>query len=223
VVTSEKENALRQAMVTIIAAHANLCADEIGKDRLSERVLAAIGRVPRHQFVPAIVQELAYQDMPLPIGCGKTISQPFMVALMTDLLELEEDDRVLEVGTGLGYQAAVLAELCDEVFSVEIISELAAEAERRLRAAGYAKMELRVGDGSRGWPEHAPYDKIIVTAAPEQIPSALLDQLKPGGRMVIPAVVEDGQRLLVIEKGEDGRVRTKELISVLFSVLISSH
>ena len=210
-------------MVTIIAAHANLCADEIGKDRLSERVLAAIGRVPRHQFVPAIVQELAYQDMPLPIGCGKTISQPFMVALMTDLLELEEDDRVLEVGTGLGYQAAVLAELCDEVFSVEIISELAAEAERRLRAAGYAKMELRVGDGSRGWPEHAPYDKIIVTAAPEQIPSALLDQLKPGGRMVIPAVVEDGQRLLVIEKGEDGRVRTKELISVLFSVLISSH
>jgi len=161
--------------------------------------------------------------MPLPIGCGKTISQPFMVALMTDLLELEEDDRVLEVGTGLGYQAAVLAELCDEVFSVEIISELAAEAERRLRAGGYGKVELRVGDGSRGWPEHAPYDKIIVTAAPEQIPSALLDQLKPGGRMVIPAVVEDGQRLLVIEKGEDGRVRTKELISVLFSVLISSH
>jgi len=222
-VTSEKENALRQAMVTIIAAHASLCAEEIGKDRLNERVLAAMARVPRHQFVPAIVQELAYQDMPLPIGCGKTISQPFMVALMTDLLELEEDDRVLEVGTGLGYQAAVLAELCDEVFSVEIISELAAEAERRLRAAGYAKMELRVGDGSRGWPEHAPYDKIIVTAAPEQIPSALLDQLKPGGRMVIPAVVEDGQRLLVIEKGEDGRVRTKELISVLFSVLISSH
>ena len=221
--TSEKENALRQAMVTIIAAHASLCAEEIGKDRLNERVLAAMARVPRHQFVPAIVQELAYQDMPLPIGCGKTISQPFMVALMTDLLELEEEDRVLEVGTGLGYQAAVLAELCDEVFSVEIISELAAEAERRLRAAGYAKMELRVGDGSRGWPEHAPYDKIIVTAAPEQIPSALLDQLKPGGRMVIPAVVEDGQRLLVIEKGEDGRVRTKELISVLFSVLISSH
>src|SRR3990172_1242130 len=210
-------------MVTIIAAHANLCADEIGKDRLSERVLAAIGRFPGHQFVPAIVQELAYQDMPLPIGCGKTISQPFMVALMTDLLELEEDDRVLEVGTGLGYQAAVLAELCDEVFSVEIISELAAEAEKRLRAAGYGKVQLRVGDGSRGWPEHGPYDKIIVTAAPEQIPSALLDQLKPGGRMVIPAVVEDGQRLLVIEKGEDGRVRMKELIPVLFSALISSH
>src|SRR3990172_7006006 len=123
-------------MVTIIAAHASLCADQTGKDTLSERVLSAMARFPRHQFVPSIVRELAYQDMPLPIGCGKTVSQPFMVALMTDLLELEEDDRVLEVGTGLGYQAAVLAELCDEVFSVEIISELAAEAERRLRAGG---------------------------------------------------------------------------------------
>lgn len=182
-----------------------------------------MARVPRHQFVPSMVQELAYEDMPLPIGCGKSISQPFMVALMADLLELDEDDRVLEVGTGLGYQAAVLAELCDEVFSVEIISELAAEAERRLRAAGYGKVQLRVGDGSRGWPEHAPYDKIIVTAAPERIPSALVEQLKPGGRMVIPAGVEGVQQLSVVEKAKNGRVRTKELIPVLFSVLISSH
>ena len=219
----ENESALRQEMVTIIAAHANLCADQIGKDRLSERVLAALARVPRHQFVPSIVQELAYEDMPLPIGCGKTISQPFMVALMTDLLELNEDDRVLEVGTGLGYQAAVLAELCEEVFSVEIISELAAEAERRLRAADYGKVQLRVGDGSRGWPEHAPYDKIIVTAAPEQIPAALIEQLKPGGRLVIPAGVEGEQRLSVLEKANNGRVRMKELIPVLFSALISSH
>jgi protein-L-isoaspartate(D-aspartate) O-methyltransferase len=223
VVTLEEETALRKQMVTVIAAIASVCADQLGKDKLSDRVMAAMARVPRHQFVPAKLQVLAYEDMPLPIGCGKTISQPFMVALMTDLLELKRGDRVLEVGTGLGYQGAVLAELCDEVFSIELISELAAEAERRLRGAGYGKVQLRIGDGSRGWPEHAPYDKIIVAAAPEQIPSALVDQLKCGGRMVIPAGVAEVQRLLIIEKGENGRVLTKELIPVLFSALISSH
>jgi protein-L-isoaspartate(D-aspartate) O-methyltransferase len=213
----------RRAMLTVIAAHASLCVEQIGKDRLSDRVMEAMGSVPRHRFVPAEIQEWAYEDLPLPIGCGKTISQPFMVALMTDLLALETDDKVLEVGTGLGYQAAILAELAEQVFSVEIVEELAREGARRLRAAGYDSVQLRLGDGSRGWRDHAPFDKIIVTAAPELIPQGLLEQLKPGGRMVIPAGLEDEQKLILAEKGKDGRVRTRELIAVRFSPLTLSH
>ncbi|MFQ5974129.1 MAG: protein-L-isoaspartate O-methyltransferase, partial [Alphaproteobacteria bacterium] len=152
-----------------------------------------------------------------------TISQPFIVALMTDLLELTEHDAVLEVGTGLGYQAAILAELADQVFTVEILEELAREGEQRLRGAGYNNIHVRIGDGSNGWPEHAPYDKVIVTAAPELIPPALINQLKPGGRMVVPAGLEDQQQLLVVSKDETGRVSTKEVIPVLFSRLITSH
>ena len=159
----------RQAMVMIIAGYASFCVEEIGKDRLADRVMEAMASVPRHQFVPVELQEWAYDDMPLPIGCGKTISQPFMVALMTDLLAIEKHDKVLEIGTGLGYQTAILAELAEQVFSVEIIEELAREGERRLRAMGCDNVQLRVGDGSRGWAEHAPFDKIIVTAAPKLI------------------------------------------------------
>jgi protein-L-isoaspartate(D-aspartate) O-methyltransferase len=213
----------RQAMVTLIALHASLCPDQIGKDRLADRVMEAMASVPRHHFVPAEFQQWAYEDMPLPIGCGKTISQPFMVALMTDLLAIEEHDKVLEVGTGLGYQAAILAELAEQVFSVEIIEELAKEGERRLRAAGYDNVQLRLGDGYRGWTEHAPFDKIIVTAAPELIPQGLLEQLKPGGRMVLPVGVEDDQKLVLVEKGKNRQVRTRELIAVRFSQLITSH
>ncbi|MGH6814128.1 MAG: protein-L-isoaspartate(D-aspartate) O-methyltransferase [Hyphomicrobiaceae bacterium] len=213
----------RQTMVTLIAAKAGLCAARIGKETLSERVLEAMNRVPRHRFVPTELEELAYEDMPLPIGCDKTISQPFIVALMTDLLDLKEDDKVLEIGTGLGYQAAVLAELCREVFSVEILHELAREAERRLTAAGRGNIRLRNGDGARGWREHAPFDKIILTAAPELVPPALVEQLKPGGRMVLPAGSEDDQRLIVVEKSEDCRTRTKDVLPVRFSVLIASH
>src|SRR5262245_43885593 len=215
--------AQRQAMVAVIAEKAGLCAEQIGREKLDRRVLEAMARVPRHQFVPAELQEFAYEDLPLPIGCGKTISQPFIVALMTDLLELEADDKVLEIGTGLGYQAAVLAELCKNVFSVEIMHELAEEAERRLRAAGCRDVHLRIGDGSRGWPQQAPFDKMIVTAAPELIPPALIEQLQPGGRMVIPAGLEDAQQLIVVDKAEDRRTRTKQLIPVRFSVLITSH
>jgi protein-L-isoaspartate(D-aspartate) O-methyltransferase len=213
----------RQAMVTIIALHASLCPDQIGKDRLADRVMEAMASVPRHQFVPAELQQWAYEDMPLPIGCGKTISQPFMVALMTDLLAIDEHDKVLEVGTGLGYQAAVLAELAEQVFSVEIIEELASDGERRLRAAGYDNVQLRLGDGSRGWPEHAPFDKIVVTAAPELIPQGLLEQLKPGGRMVLPIGVEDEQKLILVEKGKNRQVRTREVLAVRFSQMITSH
>jgi protein-L-isoaspartate(D-aspartate) O-methyltransferase len=210
-------------MVTIIALHASLCPDQIGKDRLADRVMEAMASVPRHQFVPAELQQWAYEDMPLPIGCGKTISQPFMVALMTDLLAIEEQDKVLEIGTGLGYQAAILAELAEMVFSVEIIEELAKDGERRLRAAGYDNVRLRLGDGSRGWAEHAPFDKIVVTAAPEHIPQGLLEQLKPGGRMVLPMGLEDEQKLVLVEKGKNRQVRTRELLAVRFSPLITSH
>jgi protein-L-isoaspartate(D-aspartate) O-methyltransferase len=213
----------RQAMVMIIAGYASFCVEEIGKDRLADRVMEAMARVPRHQFVPVELQKWAYEDTPLPIGCGKTISQPFMVALMTDLLAIEKHDKVLEIGTGLGYQTAILAELAEQVFSVEIIEELAREGELRLRATGCDNVELRIGDGSRGWVEHAPFDKIMVTAAPELLSQRLLEQLKPGGKMVLPVGVEDKQKLVVVEKGGEHQVRTRELIAVRFSPLITSH
>lgn len=210
-------------MIAIIEAHAHLCTEELGKSRLSDRVMQAMAAVPRHQFVPAELQPFAYEDLPLPIGSGKTISQPFMVALMTDLLAIEEEDRVLEIGTGLGYQSAVLAELAREVFSVELLEELAGEAERRLRSLGCDKVELRIGDGARGWIERAPFDKIIVTAAPKEVPQRLLEQLKPDGRMVLPVGLEDEQKLVVVDKGADHQVHTRELIAVRFSPLIASH
>ena len=142
---------------------------------------------------------------------------------MTDLLEIREQDKVLEVGTGLGYQTAILAELASKVFTIEIIEELASEAERRLGKAGYKNIQFRVGDGSRGWAKHAPYDKIIVTAAPQLIPSTLLEQLQAGGRMVIPAGIEEIQQLLLVQKDKNGKVTTREIIPVLFSTLIVSH
>jgi protein-L-isoaspartate(D-aspartate) O-methyltransferase len=210
-------------MVMIIAGYASFSAEQIGKDRLADRVMEAMASVPRHQFVPVELQEWAYDDTPLPIGFGKTISQPFMVALMTDLLAIQKHDKVLEIGTGLGYQTAILAELAEQVFSVEIIEELAREGERRLRAMGCDNVQLRVGDGSRGWAEHAPFDKIIVTAAPKLIPQRLLEQLKVGGRMVLPAELDGEQRLSVVEKDNDRKLTTRELIEVRFSPLIISH
>ena len=178
--------ALRAEMVDTIAVEARLVSALIGRDRFEDRVMATMASVPRHDFVPEELRELAYLNVPLPIGFGKTISQPFIVALMTELLEINEMDAVLEIGTGLGYQAAILSELADRVYTIEIIEELAQEARKRLDELGYGHIEFRIGDGSRGWPEHAPYDKIIVAAAPETIPSMLLGQLKPGGRMVLP-------------------------------------
>jgi protein-L-isoaspartate(D-aspartate) O-methyltransferase len=214
---------LRQAMVQQIAMYVGLAGDRIGKETLDERVMTAVAKVPRHEFVPAEMRLLAYEDSPLPIGCGKTISQPFIVALMTDLLELRRDDKVLEVGTGLGYQAAVLAELVDQVYSVEIIEDLAEEADKRLRGHGYDNIAMRIGDGGQGWAEYAPFDKIIVTAAPELIPPTLLHQLKPGGRMVIPAGTETDQQLFLVEKDAAGKLATQEILSVLFSRLVTSH
>jgi protein-L-isoaspartate(D-aspartate) O-methyltransferase len=179
-----------------------------------ERVLAALSRVPRHELVPAELRESAYQDRPLPIGMGQTISQPYVVAYMTEQLGLEGGERVLEVGTGSGYQAAVLAELAKEVYSIEIVPELGARARADLARLGYTNVQVRIGDGYRGWPEHAPFDAIIVTAAPGHVPQPLVDQLAVGGRMVLP-VGEWEQQLLLIERDERG-LRRERLIDVRF-------
>ena len=209
---------LRRHMVEVIAIHVDLMEEELGKAALDERVLAAMLRVPRHLFVPLSLAAHAYHDMPLPIGFDKTISQPFISALMTDLLAPEPHDAVLEIGTGRGYQTAVLAELADQVWSVEVIEEFASLAEARLQQLGYSRVGIRVGDGSRGWAEHAPYDKILVTAAAERPPPALLEQLKPGGRMVMPVGGEE-QQLTVIDKDETGDTRAREVMPVRFSRL----
>ena len=216
-------DAARQSMVELIEIYVQLSSDQIDRERLDPRVIAAMAQVPRHAFVPGELQHAAYADSPIPIGCGKTVSQPFMVALMTDLLGIEEGDRVLEVGTGLGYHAAVLAELADQVFTVEIHAELAREGEDRLGALDCRNIHFKVGDGAQGWPEHAPFDRIMVAAAPELLPPALLQQLKPGGRMVVPTGLPDQQQLLVVDKGPDGRIETREIVQVVFSPLIASH
>ena len=209
----------RREMITAIRVIAKHLVAEIGKTALDDQVLRAMAKVPRHEFVPLEVQPYAYLNRPLPIGFDKTISQPLMVAVMTDLLELKPDDVVLEIGTGLGYQSAVLAELAGSVYTVEIIDELAQRAVQRLKREGYTNIEVRVGNGYFGWPEHAPFDKIIVTAAPDLIPPPLINQLKSGARMVIPVGLPDAQQLLVIDKDMNGKVRTKESMQVLFSLL----
>ena len=210
---------LRRHMVEMIEIHVDLASEELGKTELDERVMAVMRRVPRHLFVPDLVAAYAYQDMPLPIGFDKTISQPFIVALMTDLLAPQPHETVLEVGTGLGYQTAILAELARQVWSIEIIEEFASGAEALLAALGYANVGIRIGDGARGWPEHAPFDKILVTVAAEDTPPALLDQLKPGGRMVLPVGAEEAQFLTVIDKDAAGKLKTRESIPVRFSRL----
>jgi protein-L-isoaspartate(D-aspartate) O-methyltransferase len=212
----------RREMVAAIRVIARHLADEVGKTALDEQVLKAMGKVPRHEFVAIEVKPYAYQNTPLPIGFDKTISQPFMVAVMTDLLDLRPDDVVLEIGTGLGYQSAVLAELAGKVYSVEIIEELAQPAVQRLKREGYANIAVRVGNGYFGWPEYAPFDKVIVTAAPDLIPPPLINQLKVGGRMVIPVGLPEAQQLVVADKDLNGRIGTKEIIQVTFSALEGS-
>ncbi len=215
----EDLNVLREHMVAEISADAARVRELTGKSSLDERVIAAMRKVPRHEFVPIELQPLAYANMPLPIGCEKTISQPFIVALMTDLLDISAEDVVLEIGTGLGYQAAILGELARKVYSMEIIEELAIQAKQRLQRLGCTNVETRIANGYHGWSEHAPFDKIIVTAAPDLIPAPLLHQLKPGGKMVVPAGLPDAQQLLFVQKDEDGKVRTKEILAVRFSQL----
>lgn len=215
----EQFAALRQHMVAEIAATTVLVGERIGKYNLDPRVMEVMGKVPRHEFVPLELQPYAYLNRPLPIGFDKTISQPFIVALMTDLLQIRKEDTVLEIGTGLGYQAAVLAELAHKVYSIEILEVFAAQARKRLNRAGYTNIDVKLGNGYHGWPEQAPFDKVMVTAAPDLIPPSLINQLKPGGRMMVPAGLPDSQQLILLEKSPDGKLATKEILPVRFSEL----
>lgn len=207
-----------------ILAEVELTAPMTGVARIDDRVMAAMAQVPRHRFVPPELGGLAQCNGPLPIGHGQTISQPFIVALMTKLLSLRPDHRVLEVGTGCGYQTAILAALSAWVYSLEIIPALAEESRLRLAGLGVANVSLMVADGYRGWPEHAPYDGILVTAAALHIPPPLVDQLKPGGRLVIP-VGQPGwtQKLKVLEKTGTGEVRSRDVLDVAFVPLTGGH
>ena len=207
----------RERMLARIDEMMQLTADRTGRPRLSAPVREAMGRVPRHRFVPAPQQASAYSDRSLPIGEGQTISQPFIVALMTELLEPARGDRILEVGTGSGYQAAVLAECGARVFTIEIVRALGERAAALLAELGYRNVEVRIGDGYLGWPEQAPFDRIIVTAAPDHVPQPLLDQLKAGGRMVIPVGPEGWEQdLALITKSADGKTLTESKIPVRF-------
>lgn len=206
-----------QRMLKEIESEVRYTSHMIGRRALSPRILDALREVPRHKFVPDRVCPYAYDNRPLAIGNGQTISQPYIVAVMTELLDLDEDDVVLEVGTGSGYQAAVLSQLVKQVYTLEIIPELGEQAAARLRELGYDNVETRIGDGHQGWPEHAPYDAIIVTAAAEQIPPALLEQLKPGGRMIIPVGPPyHTQELLLVEKPRQGKTRKHHILQVAF-------
>lgn len=209
---------LRRHMVEIVDLHFDLAGDEIGKDALDPLLREALLRVPRHLFVPEQLAAAAYQDTPLPIGFDKTISQPFIGALMLDLLDVMPGERVLEVWTGLGYQAAVLSEIGAEVFSVEVVEEFAEAAERLLTALGYGA-QIRIGDGTRGWVDHAPFDAVLLTAAASAPPKALIDQLRLGGRMVVPLGGSDVQQLSVVEKAEDGKISVRSIMPVRFTAL----
>src|SRR5271166_3041156 len=207
----------RAALLEEIAREMRETARWTGCAELSARVTAALAKVRREVFVLPREADSAYHNRPLPIGHGQTISQPFVVALMTELLDLQPDDNVLEVGTGSGFQAAVLAELARKVHSIEVIPELAATAAKALAGQGYSNVELRTGDGGLGWPEQAPFDAIIVTAAAPDVPPALIEQLRPGGRMVIPiGPPHDDQDLLLITKDTAGTVTRRSILPVAF-------
>ena len=190
---------------------------EIGSTPIAERTLAALSAVAREEFVPADEREHAYRDRPLPIGHGQTISQPYIVAAMTELADVGPSDVVLEIGTGSGYQAAVLSKLAARVYTVEIVTPLADEAAARLKRLGYANVEVRAGDGYAGWPEHAPFDAIVVTAAPDDIPQPLIEQLATGGKLVIPVGSSAAtQELTVLEKRADGSLSKRQVLPVRF-------
>ena len=187
-------------------------------------MLEAIGTVPRHQFVPEDEMPYAYENRPLPIGRGQTISQPYIVAIMTDLLKVTSNSKVLELGTGSGYQAAILAELVDQVYSIEIIEFLGEQARKRLKRLGYSNVKVKIGDGYYGWEEHGPFDAIIVTAAGSHIPPPLIKQLKPGGRLMIPiGSAFMTQQLLLVNKEKDGKIITRQILPVRFVPLTGKH
>ena len=209
----------RAQMIEDINVHSAFLQDKLGKRAFATPVIEAMQWVPRHEFVPLELRAYAYCDVPLPIGYDKTISQPFIVALMTDLLDLKQSDVTLEIGTGLGYQAAILSRLCREVHTIEIIDDLANEAENRLASHTSGNVSIHCGDGSHGLSTRPSCDKIIVTAAADLIPPALLNQLKPGGRMVIPTGLPESQNLVLVKKDLNGRISTEPILAVRFSQL----
>ncbi len=214
----------RARMVRLIEDDVRATRLAIDKAALAADVMSAMATVPRHRFVPADLRKAAYDNRPLPIGHGQTISQPYIVALMTDLLGIGTDARVLEIGTGSGYQAAVLGGLAREVYSMEIIRPLADTARERLQRLAYNNVTVRHGDGYYGWPEHAPFDGIVVTAAASHIPPPLIAQLKPGGRMVIPVGSRFMvQQLVLIEKDASGDTTTRQILPVRFVPLTGGH
>jgi len=220
----EDFRAKRERLLKEIEDDVKATSKRIGRKQLSESVMRAMGTVPRHEFVPKRLRHAAYENRPLPIGYGQTISQPYIVAIMTDLLDLRKDDVVLEVGTGSGYQAAVLADLVKKVYTIEIIKELGEQAKDRLEKLGYQNVEVRIGDGYYGFEEHSPFDGIIVTAAANHVPPPLIKQLKPGGKMVIPVgSAFFTQQLMLVEKMQDGKILTKQLLPVLFVPLTGGH
>ncbi len=230
-IEGKQKQAERKAMVAEVEAEVAATCDYLGKRRLDSKVAEAMAKVRRHRFVPAVNQRHAYENRPQPIGHGQTISQPYMVAIMTDLAKIEPASRVLEIGTGCGYQTAILAELADRVYSIEIVPELANPAAARLRDLGYANVEVRCGDGALGWAEHAPFDAIIVTAAAwQRIPPALTAQLAPGGRLVIPVdrsvsaarfpYLDQNQELMLVTKDKEGRLAERNVLPVAFVPLV---
>ncbi len=213
----------QQRMIEDIESEVAFTRHMIRRDRLDPRVMAAMLEVPRDAFVPAELKHAAFDNGPLPIGCGQTISQPYIVALMTDLLQLQPDCQVLEIGTGSGYQTAILSRLCRQVYSVEVVPELSDTARQLFQRLGYDNISIRIGNGYEGWPEHAPYDGIIVTAAAPRIPSTLIEQLKPGGRLVIPVGEPYGpQELALVEKDDQGRVHTQGVLGVAFVPMVDT-
>lgn len=207
----------REALILQIEADVQRTSEYLGKTALDPRVMEAMAQVPRHEFVPEALRVLAYENRPLPIGHDQTISQPYIVAIMTDLLALPAGCKALDIGTGSGYQAAILAEICDSVYTIEIVEPLGIEARNRLRRLGYDNTAVRIGDGFNGWPEQAPFDAIIVAAVANELPPPLLAQLKPGGRMIIPIRRKFmNQELVLAEKQTDGEITTRDILPVVF-------
>ena len=216
----EREQGMRR-LLNDIRAEIKYTQPLTGKASFSEKVMGAMAAVPREKFVPDELRQSAFNDGPLPIGYGQTISQPFIVALMTEKLQLSPEDKVLEIGTGSGYQTAVLSRLCQSVYSMDIVSELVDDAATRLEKLGYENVNFQAGNGYHGWPEHAPYDAIIVTAAAPFVPDRLIEQLKPGGKLVIPVGQQFmAQQLICIDKRLDGSVEERSVLRVAFVPLV---
>ena len=214
----------QQRMIVDIESEVAFTRHMIGRDRLDPQVMAAMREVPRDAFVPAELKGAAFDNGPLPIGHGQTISQPYIVALMTDMLQLRPEHRVLEIGTGSGYQTAILSRLCRQVYSMEVVPELSQAAQRLFQRLGYDNIQTRTGNGYEGWLDHAHYDGIIVTAAAGYIPPALIEQLMPGRRLIIPVGEPYGhQELILVEKDSQGEIHTRDILGVAFVPMVDTH